>query len=86
MTTKGKLLSAMNKAAIRILGENHAYKFMKPLWEAASKQFVKSTVGRQVYVNVFISVSCFSETSVFARIEYEVVRSLGMKIIWHFVE
>lgn len=59
---------------------------MKPLWNAASKQFVKSAAGKQVYINVFISASQFSNESVFAKIEYEVLRSLGMKIIWHFVK
>lgn len=59
---------------------------MKPFWNAASKQFVKSAVGKQEYVNVFISASQFSEASIFAKIEYEIIRSFGMKIIWHFVE
>jgi len=86
MTTKGKLLSKLNTAAIKILGKSKGYSFMKPLWNAASRQFVKSAAGRQVYVNVFISASQFSEASVFAKIEYEIVRSLGMKIIWHFVQ
>ncbi len=86
MTRKGKLLSAINKGAIRALGSNKAYKFMKPLWNAASKQFVKSAAGKQQYVHVFISVSQFSNTSVFATIEYQVVRSLGLKIIWHFIK
>ncbi len=86
MTRKGKLLTKMNSAAVKILGKNNGYKFMKPFWNAASKQFVKSAAGKQVYVNVFISVSQFSDASVFAKIEYEIVRSLGMKIIWHFVK
>ena len=86
MTTKGKFLSKMNTAAIKILGKSKGYKFMKPFWNAASKQFVKSAAGRQTYVNVFISASQFSEASVFAKIEYDIVRSLGLKIIWHFVQ
>ncbi|MBR5320734.1 MAG: hypothetical protein IKU41_02715, partial [Clostridia bacterium] len=86
MTTKGKLLSHLNSAAIKVLGKSKGYKFMKPLWNAASRQFVRSASGKQVYVNVFISVSQFSEASVFAQIEYQIVRSLGMKIIWHFVK
>ena len=67
-------------------GKSKGYKFMKPFWNAASKQFVKSAAGRQTYVNVFISASQFSEASVFAKIEYDIVRSLGLKIIWHFVQ
>ena len=86
MTTKGKFLSAMNTAAIKVLGKNAAYKFMGPLWEAASAQFVRSAAGGSTYINVFIKASQFSETSVFARIEYNIVRELGLKIIWHFVE
>ncbi|MCM1341393.1 MAG: hypothetical protein NC213_06590 [Acetobacter sp.] len=81
MTKKGKLLSAMNKAATKVLGSNKGYKFMKPFWEASSKQFVKSAVGKQTYVNVFIKVSVFSSESIFAQIEYKIVRETGMKII-----
>ena len=86
MTTKGKFLTKLNSAAIKVLGKQKGYNFMKPLWNAASKQFVKSAAGKQIYVNVFISASNFSEASVFAQIEYQIVRSLGMKIIWHFVK
>ena len=86
MTTKGKLLSKINNVAIKLLGETRGYKFMRPLWNAASKQFVKSAVGKQTYVHVFIKVSQFSSNSVFAKIEYQVIRSLGLKIIWHLLE
>ena len=86
MTRRGKLLSVMNKAATKILGSNKGYKLMKPLWEAGSKQFVKSVVGKQTYVHVFIKVSVFSNESVFARIEYQIIRETGMRIIWHFIK
>lgn len=47
---------------------------------------MKSAIGKQTYVNVFIKVSAFSSESVFARIEYQILRETGMKIIWHFVK
>ncbi len=86
MTTRGKFLTKLNTAAIKVLGKRKGYQFMKPFWNAASKQFVRSAAKGQEYVNVFISASQFSEASVFAKIEYEVLRSMGLKIIWHFVE
>lgn len=85
MTKKGKLLSVMDKVAKKTLGSSKGYKFMKPLWSAASKQFVKSG-AKSEFVNVFISVSQFSENSIFAKIEYQAVRELGVKIIWHFIK
>lgn len=85
MTKKGKLLTSMNNAAIKVLGKTKGYKFMKPLWNLGSKQFVKSAKGSE-YVHVFLSVSNFSSESVFAKIEYTIVRELGIKIIWHFIK
>ena len=44
-TFKGKLLSFIQTIAEGILGKELAWKFMKPLWQAASEQFAKSANG-----------------------------------------
>lgn len=82
MSKVGGLLNSIQSVANKIFGSNNAYKILSPLWDKASARFVQGTNGQ---VNVFLNASGISDTSVFMRIEYQILKEKGIEIIFHLV-
>ena len=82
-TFKGRVLNFMQSAANKLLGKNMAWKFMKPLWQAASQQFAKTGKG---VVHVFLNASGINFESTFLTIEYWILRDLGVQMVFHLVD
>lgn len=49
-----EFISKLNTAASKILGEKKGWEFMKPIWAAVSRQFVRSAANGKQYVHVGI--------------------------------
>ena len=73
----------MQSAANKLLGKNMAWKFMKPLWQAASQQFAKTGKG---VVHVFLNASGKNFESTFLTIEYWILRDLGVQMVFYLVD
>ena len=82
-TFRGRILNYMQKAAVKLLGKERAWEFMRPLWQAASEQFAKTGQG---VVHVFINSSGINFESTFLTIEYWIVRDLGINIVIHLID
>lgn len=61
------------------------YFFSCVIW-ATSGMLYKIKTYSFIQKILYLLVSAFSSESVFARIEYQILRETGMKIIWHFVK
>ena len=79
---RGRILSSMNNALTSLLGKNTAYRFMRPFWDMASASFVRASNG---VVHIFLNAAGISDTSVFYRIEWQILRETGQRVVWHFV-
>jgi len=81
-TIRGKVLQTANNALTKLIGKDKAYKLMRPLWDAASSSFTKGSNGT---VHVFLNSQGIGDTSVFYRIEWQILKETGQKVVWHFV-
>jgi RHS repeat-associated protein len=75
MTATGKVLDKITTAG--------NFKYMKPLWNAASKRFAKGAKGD---VDVFHSGKGVRVDSVWAKKEYPILKKQGNDINYHVVE
>ena len=80
---KGRILTFINTIANKLLGDKLAWRFMKPLWQAASAQFARSATD---VVHVFLNASGINFESTFLTIEYWILRDLGIEMVFHFVK
>ena len=81
-TYKGKILDSLQSIGNKMLGKDKAYKLLSPLWDKASASFAQSASGQ---VHVFLNATGISETSVFMRIEYQILKEKGIDMIFHLV-
>jgi hypothetical protein len=81
-TYKGKILNSVQSVANKIWGNDKAYKLLSPLWDKASASFAQSASGQ---VHVFLNSTGISDTSVFMRIEYQILKEKGINMIFHLV-
>jgi hypothetical protein len=82
-TATGKLLTTCQNIANRIFGEEKAYQLLSPLWDKASARFVRGADG---VIHAFLNSQGISDTSVFMRIEYEIAKERGLKMVFHLVK
>jgi hypothetical protein len=82
-TVTGKLLTTCQNIAKRIFGEEKAYQLLSPLWDKASARFVRGADG---VIHAFLNSQGISDTSVFMRIEYEIAKERGLKMVFHLVK
>ena len=82
-TATGKLLTTCQSIANRIFGKEKAYQLLSPLWDKTSARFVSGADG---VIHAFLNSQGISDTSVFMRIEYEIAKERGLKVIFHLVK
>ncbi len=82
-TATGKLLDITSNVAKRILGDAKGREFVKPLWDKASAKFVQEADGT---IHALLNYKGINESSTFLRVEYELAKELGIKIIFHWKE
>src|SRR5690606_35796909 len=83
LTFTGRALTYLQSAANVILGDERAYRLLRPLWEKASANFANSATGK---VHVFLKVSGISETSIFMTVEYPIIKQKGVEIIYYLIK
>ncbi len=81
-TAAGRILTGTQNIATKILGSDKAYSILRPLWDKASLQFVKSADN---VVHICLNSEGINDTSVFMRIEYEYLKETGASIVFHLV-
>ena len=74
MTLTGKVLGRITTPS--------TFKYVKPLWSAASKRFAKGARGQ---VNVFHSSKGIRLESVWSKREYPIIKKQGNNINYHIV-
>jgi len=74
MTTTGKVLEWLTNAT--------SYKFTRPFWEWASGNFARGATGT---VNVFQNAGGIGVESIWGTVEYSILQTNKVKIIYHIV-